>query len=181
MSHKNRGMGLCFSKWSLQTSCIDFSRKFVRSGVLVPAQAFWFKIYIFNKISRWFRCLLQLGNHGHIGSLSLLHESAVNIHPQSPAELWERKQMKEVGPGQPWSVDAAWTWSEKEFSSYRLAARSNDQAAYHSLSGRETFLKYICSCTLISAQRITIFLLKTSDQRKMALIVHYITRMSPAG
>lgn len=112
---------------------------------------------------------------------SFLCESGINIHPHHLGELWWRKQTKEVGNGQPGNIDAACTWSEKELSSCRLPACSNDQAAHQSLSGRETFLKYICSCTLISVQRITIFLLKTSDQCKMAFIVDCIRGMTPKG
>ena len=81
-----------------------------------------------------------------------------------------KKYLREVGSGQLWTTNAMSTWSEPEFSSYWLTACSHDQTAHHSSLGTETFLRYICTCPLISVQKIAISFWKTFNQCKMAFI-----------
>lgn len=110
--------------------------------------------------------------------------SPMNLLLCTPPRAWSvmlQKNMREVGSGQLWTTNAMCTWSEPEFSSYWLTACSHVQTTHHSSLGTEAFLRYICTCSLISVQKIAIFFWKTSDQGKMAFIVDYIRETAPKG
>lgn len=78
--------------------------------------------------------------------------SPMNVLLRTTPRAWSvmLKYMREVGSGQLWTTNAMCTWSEPEFSSYWLTACSHDWTTHHSSLGTEIFLRYICTCSLIS-------------------------------